>query len=174
MQFNITQLPQYIVPCSTLKHAVDLKTRLKHVAKCAYKIWTIIDDQEYVFKYGETTQAQVERGYRQLWRIAGWPTEPATFAAGDDFDWVVNQFPGLDKNRVYITVYDISHVEALNPLCPELETLALEAQLIKEYVNVHGVAPIGNRKENSRIDRGLTAVKPTPVYEVLTTFLDFK
>jgi hypothetical protein len=173
MEFNIPKLPQYTLACKDYEAAIDIKQTLKDFRKGAYEIWTIAQGHKITLKYGETTQPQGERIYRQVWRVAGWPTDPAVFAAGDDFDWVRDQFPGLVKDNVYVTIWDLTRVKALNPLCAELETFALEAQLIKEYVDIHGYAPIGNRKENQRLEQGRRATKLEPVYSVMGHFLDW-
>lgn len=174
MEFNIPKLPQYTLACKDYESAIDIKQTLKNFRKGAYEIWTIVQGRKITFKYGETTQIQGERIYRQVWRVSGWPTEPAVFAAGDDFDWVRDQFPDLVKDNLYVTIWDLTDVNALNPLCEEIETKALESQLINEYVNIHGYAPIGNRKENQRLDQGLSATPPEPVYSVMSHFMDFK
>lgn len=177
MQFNLKTIPQYHIACKDLTHAIEIKHILQNFTKGAYELYTIKNGRKLVFKYGQTAlEAMGERVYRQAWRVSGWPSYPAEGAAGADFDWVVNQFDDLDKNDLYITVYDISHVPATNPYRPEHETLILEGQLIKDYIDVNGSAPIGNRVENSRIQRGIAAVKTphTPIYDVLHSFMDFK
>ena len=177
MKFNLKTIPQYHIACKDLTHAIEIKHILRNFVKGAYELYTIKNGRKQVFKYGQTAlEAMGERVYRQAWRVSGWPSYPSESAAGSDFDWVVNQFTDLDKNDLYITVYDISHVAAANPYRPEHETLILEGQLIEDYIEVHGSAPIGNRAENARIQKGLTPVKPTTtaVYRVLDHFMDFK
>ena len=156
MHIDHTQLPEIHIACHRLKNAIDLKRQLKDFTKGVYCIYAILHGVKIILKYGYTAlEPNGERVYRQIWRCPGWPTEPATTAAGEDFDWTVSHFPNLHKDDVYIQIWDMSHIEPINPYRPEYEPYLLEGQFIREYIERYGSAPIGNKMENNRIQRGL-------------------
>ena len=156
MYIDHTQLPQIHIACHRLTNAIEIKHILRDFTKGVYELYTLQDWRKTTFKYGYTAlEPQGERVYRQVWRCPGWPTQPAPDAAGGDFDWTVSQFPKLHKDDVYVCIWDMSHIEPINPYRPEHEPYILEGQFIKEYIERHGVAPIGNKLENNRIQRGL-------------------
>lgn len=159
MNFDPTTIPTTIIPLSKLTDAIEIKHWLSGFSKICYAIVHVSKQGlNEVLKYGESAhQEDGERIYRQVWRIPGWPNEPASYSAGDDFDWVVSQRPAMVKDDVVVIVYDMRNVPTMFSLCPEFETRAMEAWLIESHVNQFNRCPIGNKKEQARLERGLTA-----------------
>ncbi len=166
MDFNPNLIPTTTIPLSRLSDAIEIKHWLTGFTRICYAIVHVPKNApNEILKFGESAhQSDGERIYRQIWRIPGWPTTPASYAAGDDFDWVVNQRPLMDKDDVIVLVYDMRNVPMIFSLCPEYETRAMEAWLIESHVKQFGRCPIGNKKEQSRLDKGLA---PTPKKSVV-------
>ena len=160
MNIDPQQLPQMHIACHRLTHAIEIKHILRNFTKGVYELYTLQNWQKTTLKYGYTAlEPQGERVYRQIWRCPGWPTQPAADAAGGDFDWTVSQFPDLDKDDVYVRIWDMTHLQPLNPYYPQYEPYWLEGQMIRNYIDRHGRAPIGNKLENNRLERGLMPLK---------------
>lgn len=159
MNFNPNTIPQTIIPLSKLNDAIDIKHWLSGFTRICYAIIHISKNgQNEVLKFGESAhQGDGERIYRQVWRIPGWPTVPAAYSAGDDFDWVVQQRPHIVKDDVIVLVYDMRNVPMMFSLCPEFETRTMEAWLIESHVKKFNRCPIGNKKEQARLEKGLAA-----------------
>lgn len=159
MNFNPTTIPTTIIPLSKLNDAIEIKHWLSGFSRICYAIvHTPKNGSNEVLKFGESAhQYDGERIYRQIWRIPGWPTVPASYAAGDDFDWVVEQRPNIRKEDVIVIVYDMRNVPMVFSIRPEHETTAMEAWLIESHVKQFGRCPIGNKKEQARLEKGLPA-----------------
>lgn len=157
MNFEPTNIPTTIIPLDKLKDAIEIKHWLSGFTKICYAIvYVQKNGPNEILKYGESShQADGERIYRQIWRIPGWPTSPADYSAGDDFDWVVGQRPNMNKNDVIVLVYDMRNVTETFSLRPEHETTAMEAWLIEAHVKQFGRCPIGNKKEQVRLEKGV-------------------
>jgi hypothetical protein len=157
MNFNPTTIPQSIIPLSRLNDAIEIKHWLSGYSRICYAIvHTPKKGTNEVLKFGESAhQIDGERIYRQIWRIPGWPTTPAVYASGDDFDHVIHSRPAIDKDDVIVIVYDMRNVPMVFTMRPEHETTAMEAWLIENHVKQFGRCPIGNKKEQSRLDKGL-------------------
>ncbi len=165
MKFNPTSIPVTIIRLDQLNDAIDIKHRLSGFTRICYAIvHTKKDGTSEILKYGESAhQCDGERIYRQIWRIPGWPTTPANYTSGDDFDWVVNQRPTMMKNDVVVLVYDMRNVPMQFSLTPEHETTAMEAWLIESHVQQFGKCPIGNKKEQLRLEKGRPVVQTRSV-----------
>jgi hypothetical protein len=157
MNFNPQSIPTTLIPLNSLKEAIEIKHWLKGFQRICYAIvHTPKKGQNEVLKYGQSAhQTDGERIYRQIWRIPGWPTSPASYSAGDDFDWVVEQRPDLQKKDVVVMVYDMRSVPMVFSLRPEFETIVMESWLIESYYKTFGRCPIGNKTEQQRLEKGL-------------------
>ena len=176
MNFNPTTVPQTIIPLNKLNDAIDIKHWLIGFTRICYAIVHVPKNgQNEVLKFGESAHQQDgERIYRQIWRIPGWPTTPAIYSAGDDFDWVVKQRPNIVKDDVIVIVYDLRHVPMVFSIRPEHETTAMEAWLIESHVKQFGRCPIGNKKEQTRLEKGLPVCpkKSVVVGKVFSTLFE--
>lgn len=157
MNFNPTTIPTTIIPLNKLNNAIEIKHWLSGFTRISYAIVHISKQgSNEVLKFGESAhQCDGERIYRQIWRIPGWPSSPASYTSGDDFDWVVDQRPNINKDDVIVVVYDMRNVPMVFSLRPEHETTAMEAWLIEGHVQQFGRCPIGNKKEQARLEKGL-------------------
>jgi len=159
MYIDHSKLPQWTVDCQSLAAAIDLKQILRDFTRGTYELFILYQGRKITVKYGMTADnKQGERMYRQIWRFPGWPTQPGATAAGDDLDDTVTklleQYPKLSKANVYLHIWDMSQLPPQNRLRPELEPYNLEGQLIEEYADREGHAPIGNKLEQRRLERG--------------------
>jgi hypothetical protein len=158
MNFNPNTVPSILIPLDKLERAIEIKHWLSGFSRICYAIVYVTKSGNEILKFGQSAhQTDGERIYRQIWRINGWPDYPADYAAGDDFDWVVEQRPGMDKNDVVVVIYDMRNIPMLFNLAPEHETTQMESWLIDQYVKQHSRCPIGNKKEQKRLEKGLTA-----------------
>lgn len=174
MYIDHSQLPQYTVDCHSLDAAIDLKQILSGFTRGTYELFILYQGKRITIKYGMTADnKQGERMYRQIWRFPGWPTTPGATAAGDDLDDTVArlliELPGLSKNNVYVHVWDMTDLPPQNRLRPEHEPYMLEGQLIEEYADREGHAPIGNKREQQRLEKGRRAriIKSVPADSLL-------
>ena len=159
MYIDHSRLTQWTVDCRSLETAIDLKQILANFTRGTYELFILRQGRKITVKYGMTADGnQGERMYRQIWRFPGWPTVPSSIASGDDLDDTVikllAQYPDLTKDMVYLQIWDMSTLPPLNRLRPELEPYNLEGQLIEEYADREGHAPIGNKLEQRRLERG--------------------
>jgi hypothetical protein len=173
MYIDHTKLPQFTIDCRSLDNAIDLKRLLSEFTRGTYEIYVIYKGQRETGKFGATADPEGERVYRQIWRFPGWPTEPGPISAGEDIDDTVElllqKYPGLTKDNVYVHIWDMSQLPALNRLCPDFEPKWLEGQFILAHAESRGHCPIGNKQEQRRLERGLIPriVKTVPVDAVL-------
>ena len=162
--------PVIVILGKNLYDAIDLKHRLKGYTRIAYEIYTLYE----TIKYGESAdEADGERIYRQIWQIPGWPTLPSTTSAGRDILDVVLQRPDLIKDDIAVRVWDMRDAPLQNKYDPHKETRDVEQELILRHINQYGRAPIGNKVEQKRLEKGaLTVVrfKPTVIGEVADKF----
>lgn len=177
MNFDPTTIIPSIISLSKLTNAIEIKHWLNGYTRICYAIvYSPKNGPNEVLKYGESAhQTDGERIYRQVWRIPGWPDTPASYSAGDDFDWVVEQRPSLVKDDVIVLVYDLRNVPMTFHLRPEHETTAMEAWLIENYVKQFGKCPIGNKKEQQRLEKGLSVCpkKSVVIGQVLGNLFTF-
>lgn len=174
MYIDHKNLTQWTVDCQSLEAAVDLKQILSDFTRGTYELFILYRGRKITVKYGMTADnKQGERMYRQIWRFPGWPTQPSVTAAGDDLDDTVTKlmalYPGLTKNNVYLHIWDMSNLPPQNRLRPELEPYNLEGQLIEEYADREGHAPIGNKLEQRRLEKGtrVRRIKTAPADTLL-------
>jgi hypothetical protein len=52
------------------------------------------------------------------------------------------------------------HVPYQNPYRPHKETLDVEGELIKRHIEQYKRAPIGNKVEQKRLEKGVAPIKP--------------
>jgi hypothetical protein len=156
-------LPQWTIACRDLTEAVELKHVLSDFTRGTYELYLIKNGKKITIKYGMTADeaGQGERIYRQIWRFPGWSNVPSDNASGNDLDDTVDklmlEFPDLTKNDIYVHVWDMSDLTPLNRVRPGYEPETLEGQFILEHVELYGLAPIGNKREQSRVERGSPA-----------------
>jgi hypothetical protein len=160
MYIDHTRLPQFTIDCRSLENAVDLKQLLQPFGRGTYELYFVLKGRRVTIKFGMTADnKQGERMYRQIWRFPGWPTEPGPISAGDDLDDTVRKllvlYPDLTKDHVFVHVWDMTNLPPLNRLCPHQEPEWLEGQFILEYAEQQGRCPIGNKREQSRLVKGL-------------------
>lgn len=179
MYIDHSKLTQWTVDCQSLNAAIDLKQILSHFTRGTYELYILNQGRKITVKYGMTADGnQGERMYRQIWRFPGWPTKPSAIASGDDLDDTVvkllAQYPNLTKANVYVHVWDMSNLPPLNRLRPELEPYNLEGQLIEEYADREGHAPIGNKQEQRRLEQGtrIRRIKTAPPDTLLDNLFD--
>jgi hypothetical protein len=150
------QCPVITILVKDLYNAIDIKHVLKGYGRLAYEIYTLNE----TLKYGESAdEPDGERIYRQIWQFPGWPTLPSPNAAGSDILDVVGQRPDLTKNDLAVRVWDLRHIPCQNPYRPHKETLDVEGELIKRHIEQYRRAPIGNKQEQKRLDKGVPPVK---------------
>jgi hypothetical protein len=139
-----------------LCNAIDIKHILKGYGRLVYEIYTL----EETLKYGESAdEPDGERIYRQIWQFPGWPTFPSTNTAGSDILDVVDKRPFLTKNDLAVRVWDLRDIPCQNFYRPHKETLDIEGELIKRHIEQYNRAPIGNKQEQKRLDRGISPIK---------------
>ena len=162
-----SKLPQWTIDCRSLSSAVDLKKILSKFTRGTYEIYVIYNGIRETGKYGMTADSkQGERMYRQIWRFPGWPNVPSESSSGNDIDDTVEllmqKYPGLTKDNVYVHVWDMSYLQPTNRLSPDVEPRILEGQLILEHAERTGRCPIGNKQEQRRLENGkqIIIVKP--------------
>ena len=148
--------PVKTILVKNLPQAIDIKRILAGYSRLAYEIYTL----EETLKYGESAdEPDGERIYRQIWQFPGWPTAPSTNAAGRDILDVVHQRPHLTKNDLAVRVWDLRDIPFQNLYRPHKETLDVEGELIKRYIEQYGNAPVGNKQEQKRLSKGLSPIK---------------
>ena len=151
---DTTQVPQYIIDCSTLTHAREIRQEMRE-AKVRLYCYAFTYKSE-ILKFGEqhkwdpTTYG--ERIYRQAWHIPGWPTMPKSSSGSDMLD-IIQNFPNISKNDICIMIWDMTNYPQASLANPSFEVRALERQLIKAYIDEHGKKPIGNIKDEEHMDR---------------------
>jgi hypothetical protein len=145
------------ISAKRLNNAIDIKHIFKGYKRIAYEIFTL----EEVLKYGESAdEHDAERVYRQVAQFPGWPTTASQEAAGCDILSVIKQRPWLTKDDIGIRVWDLSDKEYQNIYDPHKETRDVEQELIRRHIEQYNRAPIGNKVEQRRLDRGQVAIRP--------------
>ena len=151
--------PVTTIAVKRLANACDLKTILKGYRRLAYEIFTL----EETLKFGESAdEDDAERIYRQIWQFPGWATSPALNTAGSDIIDVVNARPWITKDDLGIRVWDLRDIPCQNPYRPHKETLDIEGELILRHIKQYKRAPIGNKVEQKRLEKGINPVKKNP------------
>jgi hypothetical protein len=151
---DTTQVPQYIIDCSTLTHAREIRQEMREAGVRLY-CYAFTHKSE-VLKFGEqhkwdpTTYG--ERIYRQAWHIPGWPTTPKSSSGSDMLD-IIQNVPNINKNDVCIMIWDMTNYPRSSVANPSFEVRTLERQLIKAYIDEHGKKPVGNIKDEKHMDR---------------------
>lgn len=115
----------------------------------------------HVLKYGRSSKswketALGERVCRQAQNIPlGWPGKINNrSSSGKDFRDICDDFENVhgikvDKNQVSLIVYDVTNYPCISIRDPESYAKEMEAELIQDYVNINGVRPIGNLKDET-------------------------
>ena len=148
--------PVVTIAVKRLENACDLKNILKGYKRLSYEIFTL----EETLKYGESADEEDgERIYRQIWQFPGWPTAPGPNSAGCDIIDVVTARPWLTKDDLGIRVWDLRDIPCQNPFRPHKETLDVEGELILRHIQQYKRAPIGNKVEQKRLEKGMAPVK---------------
>jgi hypothetical protein len=148
--------PVTTIAVRRLQNAIDLKKLYKGYRRIAYEIFTL----EETLKYGESAdEDDAERIYRQIWQFPGWPTSPAQNTAGCDILDVVKARPFLTKDDLGVRVWDLRDIPCQNPYRPHKETLDVEGELIKRHIEQYKKAPIGNKVEQKRLEKGVEPIK---------------
>jgi hypothetical protein len=153
------QLSQWDIACHKLRTAKELRRILRKFTRGTYELYLMINGRKITIKFGMTAdENQGDRVYRQIWRFPGWPSSPSDNAAGNDLDDTVDKllelYPQMTKDDLYVHIWDMSNLTPMNQLRPEHEPFQLEGQLILEYYELNGSAPIGNKREQQRILKG--------------------
>jgi hypothetical protein len=144
------------VAIKRLDTAIELKHLFKGYKRLAYEIFTL----EETLKYGESAdEDDAERIYRQIWQFPGWPTQPAQNTAGSDILDVVNSRAWLTKNDLGVRIWDMRHIPCQNPYRPHKETLDVEGELIRRHIEQYKRAPVGNKVEQKRLEKGVAPIK---------------
>ena len=84
----------------------------------------------------------------------------ATHTSGYDIIDVVNARPWITKDDLGVRIWDLRNIICQNPYRPHKETLDVEGELILRHINQYGRAPIGNKVEQKRLEKGLVPIKP--------------
>jgi hypothetical protein len=151
---DTTQVPQYIIDCSTLTHAREIRQEMREAGVRLYCYAFTFKSE--ILKFGEqhkwdpTTYG--ERIYRQAWHIPGWPTTPKSSSGSDMLD-IIQNFPNINKNDICIMIWDMTNYPQASLANTSFEVRALERQLIKAYIDEHGKKPVGNIKDEEHMDR---------------------
>lgn len=152
---DTTQVPTFVIDCSTLLNAYEIRKEMRDKKIRTY-CYAFIYKSE-ILKYGEQHKwgptKYGERIYRQAWYIPGWPTTPKSSSGSDILD-VVNKYPAINKNDICIMIWDMTNYPRASSKNPAYEVRALERQLIREYAEQHnGIRPVGNIKSEEHMDR---------------------
>lgn len=107
---------------------------------------------KYGVQYNIIGSCHGERIYRQAFHIPGWPRKPSKKSAGNDMLDILPFFPGINKNDVKITVWDMTHFPRASSINPKFEVNQLERQFIREYTAKFGCLPAGNIKDEKHMD----------------------
>jgi hypothetical protein len=149
-----------------LYEAIDIKHRLKGYTRIAYEIYTLNE----TLKYGESAdELDGERIYRQIWHVPHWPAQPSINSAGRDFLDVVAQRPNLTKDNIAIRIWDMRTAPYQNKFDPHKEPRDVEQELILRHINQYDRAPIGNKIEQKRLNKGAlnpVRFKPTVIGDI--------
>jgi len=163
---DTTQVTQYVIDCSTLTHAHEIRKEMREAGVKRY-CYAFVYKSE-ILKYGEqhkwdpTTYG--ERIYRQAWHIPGWPNTPKSSSGSDMLD-IIKDFPSIHKDDVCIMIWDMTNYPRAYSTDPAYEVRALERQLIREHIAEHGKKPVGNIKDEEHMDRK-TNVKDTLFWDL--------
>jgi hypothetical protein len=153
---DTTQVPQYIIDCSTLTHAREIRQEMREAGVRLYCYAFTFKSE--ILKFGEqhkwdpTTYG--ERIYRQAWHIPGWPTTPKSSSGSDMLD-IIQNFPNINKNDICIMIWDMTNYPRASAVDPKYEVNLLERQVIKDHIDKFGYKPLGNIKDESHMDNKL-------------------
>jgi hypothetical protein len=157
MNINIKNLNTIVFDCSQMRNACEIKGQMKKLG---------ITDYCYAFTYNGTVMkfgqsgdndwqkgSYGERIYRQAHHIPGWPTIASPGSAGGDMRKITPKFPGINKNGVFIKVWDMTGYPFSVAHDHRHELTVLENQLIQEHIKQFGYQPIGNVRDESKITK---------------------
>lgn len=121
-----------------------------------------------VIKYGISADFSYtwgERVYRQAGHLEGWDKR-LVGSSGSDMRIInedyVNQFGSkLNRNGMYVTIRDLSNAANDNSSDRAWPCRKLERELIQAHINQFNKAPIGNKDEETKIDRRAYVSKNT-------------
>jgi hypothetical protein len=140
-------LSQYLIP-SLIKH--DMKKA--GITSYVYAFYHKGVLMKYGVQYDSNDDTFGERVYRQAFHIPGWPKQPSKRSAGNDMLDIIVHFPGINKNNVTIQIWDMTNYPRANSNNQKYEVNQVERQLIKAYIALHGIKPIGNIKDEDHMD----------------------
>lgn len=151
-----------VINLATLENASDITTICKKngIKQCAYTFTHLLDT---VMKHGETAAGNWdiqdkknprfgERMYRQAANIPGWPQKQPRSPAGADMrDICAESFPGIHKDEVTLTIYNMTGYSFTNPIKKRFDTRIVENILVQNSINQSGNLPAGNLVDTNSI-----------------------
>jgi hypothetical protein len=153
MNIDISKLPTFVIDCSQMLHASEIKGIMKKLAVTDYCYAFIFNG--VVMKFGQSGDNDWIRGsygeriYRQARFIPGWPTAAAAGSAGCDMATLAKKFLGINKNNVCIKVWDISGHDFSVQTDHRHELTVLEHTLLAEHIEKFSYQPVGNVRDES-------------------------
>lgn len=174
--------PAFTINCSKLTVPAQICEIFKRFGTDRY-IYRIVYKDYIVIKFGMSaaeSESRVpgERVYRQIAHCYSWG--PARIDGSSGSDWVIierdfkNKFGiDIDHRDLKITVWDLTTFP-FRSFNPTKEILAMEGELINDYINLVGCKPIGNindeanNRNRSFISKDIwDALIETPIEELL-------
>jgi hypothetical protein len=154
-------IPIYTLRLGSLNHPKSIMAfcRQHNIQKSVYTfLW-----KGRVMKYGKTySNGQPgERMYRQAWYIPGWtqvvnntiqPLAPPRSSSGCEMTDICKDIHNetslvVNKNDVLLIIEDMTTYPISLAAKPGVDVDIYEAEKIEEYINAHGIRPIGNIRE---------------------------
>jgi hypothetical protein len=154
MKIDFTKIKVYQIKLNTLNEPYDIVRILKqmNVVSFVYEFKHLNDVMKYGVQYDCNKQEPGERIYRQSFHLPGWETRASPNSAGNDMLDIIEHFPGINRNDVTITFWDMTLYPRASSLDTKFEVNLLERYLIKEHINNIGYKPPGNIKDESHMD----------------------
>ena len=161
-QIQGTQYPTYGIDLSTLNDFLEI-TDIMKTLKITNYVYTFIYQQQ-IIKHGISADKSLtwgERIYRQSGHLEGWSRKLAPGSSGSDMQDISNDYYAkngsfLDRKNMIITVIDLTAIQSPVASDPAYPCKKLESQMIKEHIDTHGSAPIGNKRtEQKREAKGI-------------------
>ncbi len=159
-KYNVLQTlpyPVYEITLTNLNNAADISAVMKELGVVNY-VYTFVY-QGTVIKHGISVDKKSNYGdriYRQAGHLEGWRYR-LQGPNGDDMRQIDNDYfqkTGEHLNRMGMTIVvcDLTNTDSPSITDPVMHVKQLERQLIREYQDTYGHAPIGNIKDEAYID----------------------
>jgi hypothetical protein len=152
-----TPYPVYEITLTNLNNAAEISAVMKEFRVVNY-VYTFVY-QGTVIKHGISIDKKSNYGdriYRQAGHLEGWKYR-LQGPNGDDMRQIDNDYfqktgKHLNRSGMKIVVRDLTNADSPSITDPIMHVKQLERQLIREYQDTYGHAPIGNIKDEAYID----------------------